>query len=322
MKWYERKNGISLLCASQNAEETLALCVVSFIDFADEIILVDNGSQDRSIQIGQQLQVSYPGKVFFYNAPELPDLYHNRQYAFDRSQYRWVVRADVDFVAYTSGELNIRHFREHLLRQPRGLLPKVYGAPLPNLNCDFWHTGRVPSDVQLGVDDPGRYVAGPLTAPNPRIYEVFPGFKFRRLGRWEGTSFHRMVRFLRQVWPQPLWMHCNLKSDRSYLFRSERTNWRELGDFQRYPTLESYLLEKIRDKYQTRDLDRAAQQFMQQNVYPYLQLYDPDKFAPYPELVLAQMRINPIYKLNERDGQWVREFYGPPSLESLRKLVS
>jgi len=225
-------------------------------------------------------------------------------------------------VAYTSGKLNVRRFREHLLSQPRSLLPKIYGARLPNLNCDFWHTGRESLSGQPGVDDPGRYVARPLTAPNQRIYEVFPGFKFQRLGRWEGTSFNRLIRFLRIVWPQPLWMHCNLKSDRAYLSRSERTNWRELGDFQHYPTLDSYLLEKIQEKYQTHDLDQAARQFMQRNVYPYLQLYDPDKFAPYPDLVIAQMQINPIYKLHERDGQWVREYSGPPLLETLLKMVS
>jgi glycosyltransferase involved in cell wall biosynthesis len=317
MKWYQRKNGISVLCASQNAEETLALSVLSFLDFADEIILVDNGSQDGSVRIGQQLQAAFPHNITFYNAPELPDLYHNRQYAFERSHYRWVVRADVDFVAYTTGKLDIRRFREHLLRQPRGPLPRVYGAPLPNLNCDFWHTGLEPPAGRPGAEEPGRYVARPMTAPNPRIYEVFPGFKFKRLGRWEGTSFHRMVRFLRRAWPGPLWMHCNLKSDRSYLFRSERTNWRELGDFERFPTLESYLRAKIPEKYQTDDLDQAAERFMQANVYPFLQRYNPEKIAPYPTLVLAQMARNPIYQIVERDGKLGRAYYGPATLEEV-----
>lgn len=314
MKWYERKNGISVLFASQNAEETLAISVLSFLEFGDEIILVDNGSNDASVHLGQELQAAFPEKVSFYNAPQLPDLYHNRQFALERSQYRWVVRADTDFVAYTSGALDIRHFREHLLGLRRGLLPKVFGAPLPNLNCDFWHTGLERPAQQPGVDDPGRYVAPPITAPNPRIYEVFPGFKFQRLGRWEGTSYNWIVRFLRQVWPRPLWMHCNLKSDRVYLFRSERTNWREMGDFQHYPTLESFVRVKIQEKYHTNDLDLAAEQFMQTHVYPFLQSYDPGRYYPYPELLLSQMERNPIYKLIERDGRLTRVYTGSPSL--------
>jgi glycosyltransferase involved in cell wall biosynthesis len=317
MKWSERKNGISVLFASQNAEETLVLSVFSFLEFGDEIILVDNGSQDASVRLGQELAAAFPDKVCFYNAPELPDLHHNRQFAFERSHYRWVVRADTDFVAYTSGDLDIRHFREHLLGLGRSLLPRVYGAPLPNLNCDFWHTGLEKLVHKPGVDAPGRYVAPPLTAPNPRIYEVFPGFKFQRLGRWEGTSFNRVVRFLRQVWPQPFWMHCNLKSDRVYLFRSERTNWRELGDFQHYPTLESFVRVKIQEKYHTNNLDQAAEQFMQTHVYPFLQPYDPDKLFPYPELVLSQMERNPVYKLIERDDRLTREYTGSPSLAEI-----
>ena len=160
-----------------------------------------------------------------------------------------------------------------------------------------------------------------LSAPNPRIYEVFPGFKFKRLGRLEGTSFNRLVRLLRQIWPHPLWMHCNLKSDRSYLFRSERTNWRQLGDFQRYPTLESFVLEKVIEKYQTRDLDLAADRFMQTNVYPFLQEYDPQKVASYPDLVLAQMNYNPVYQIAEQSGRLVRRYFGPPSLAEVQAFL-
>ena len=321
MKWYERENGISVLFASQNSEETLVLSVCSFLEFGDELILVDNGSQDGSVRLGQELQAAFPDKVSFYNAPELPDLHHNRQFAFERSRFRWVVRADTDFVAYTGGDLDIRHFRRHLLGLGRSLVPRVYGAPLPNLNCDFWHTGLEAPAHKPGVDAPGRYVAPPLTDPHPRIYEAFPGFKFQRLGRYEGTSFNRLVRGVRRVWPQPLWMHCNLKSNRSYLFRSERTNWRELGDFRRYPTLESYVVEKIQLKYQTSDLDRAAETFMQAHVYPFLQPYDPLKYAPYPSLILSQMERNPIYRFHPSGDTLERTYFGPPALADIRAAL-
>jgi glycosyltransferase involved in cell wall biosynthesis len=56
MGYQKRKEGISVLIACQNEEATLALCVISFLDFADEIILVDNGSTDRSKEIARDLQ--------------------------------------------------------------------------------------------------------------------------------------------------------------------------------------------------------------------------------------------------------------------------
>lgn len=315
MEYKKRKDGISVLIACQNEEATLALCVISFLDFADEIILVDNGSTDKSKEIARDMQSTYKQKIKFYDVPELSDLYQNRQYALSKSSFTWVVRADADFIAYTQGEFAIDHFRNHLLQQKNLWRPQSYGAPLPNLMVDFWHTGKERTSSQLGPQEPGRYVPPPITPPTLRVYKVFPGFRFKRLGRWEGTSFNRLLRWMRIELDRPLWMHCNIKSARSYLFRSERTNWRQLGDFKRYPTLESYIRQIIRQNYHTNDLDQAAEIYLQHNVYPYLEKYDPGRYYPYPSLVREQMARNSIYILNEVNGRFQRKYLGviPPS---------
>jgi len=307
MKWYQRKNGISVLISTQNEEALVSLCIRSLIDFGDELIVVDNGSTDRTKEIVQDLQSMYPTKIKFYDVPELPDLYHNRQYAFSKSSYRWVVRTDADFVAYTDGKYNIMHFREMLLSQKRSVLPKIYAHPLPNVTGDFWHTGLERKSSSVGINEPGRYIPPPVTTTGgPRVYEVFPGFRFQRLGRWEGVRFNRLVHALKKKLDYPLWMHCNLKSNRSYLFRSERTNWRQLGDFVTYPTLESYLRAVIQRKYGTSDIDEAAELYLQTNFYPFLQKYNPEKHYPYPELVQEQMQQNPIYKIAQKGNTFTR----------------
>ncbi len=307
---YSRLNGISLLLACRNEETTLELCVKSFLDFADEILIVDNGSIDHSKQIAQDLSSTYPDKIVFLDEPDLIDLHQVRQLALNRSKYRWIVRGDADFVAYTSGEYDIKLFRQFLISQKRSIFPKVYGAPLPNLICDFWHTGIERGRLQPGPDEPGRYVPPPVTEPNPRIYEFFPGFRFQRVGRWEATSFNRFVRFRRIKLHHPLWMHCNIKSNIDYLYRSERTNWRELGDFKTYPSLERYLKKNLIEKYATHDLDVAAEKYMQTNIYPFLKDYDPDQYYPYPTLVEKQMAINPIYRVVWQNDLISREYYG------------
>ena len=309
MRWYERKNGISVLIACQNEEALISLCIRSFLEFGDELIVVDNGSIDRSKEIVRSLQAQYPEKIKFFDVPELPDLYHNRQYAFEQSSYRWIVRADSDFVAYTDGEYDIRQFREFLLAQKRLPIPKVYGAPLPNVTGDFWHTGLNHVDGKRSPNDPGRYVPRPVTSAHMRVYEVFPRFRFQRLGRWEGIRFNRFIRKISVMLDRPLWMHCNLKTTRSYLFRSERTNWRELGDYATYPTLESYLRTVVLQKYGTEDLDEAAQIYLRESIYPFLQPYDPEKYFAYPKLVIEQMTDNPIYKIIKRAGRMQREDY-------------
>jgi hypothetical protein len=84
-------------------------------------------------------------------------------------------------------------------------------------------------------------------------------------------------------------MHCNIKSRLNYLYRSERTNWRELGDFATYPTLHSYVQTQCIQKYGTEDLNEAAEIFMRERVEPFLQEYDPDQYYPYPRLVAEKL---------------------------------
>jgi len=47
----DRPNGISMLLASQNAIATVEMCVLSNLCFADEIIAVDNGSTDGTVEV-------------------------------------------------------------------------------------------------------------------------------------------------------------------------------------------------------------------------------------------------------------------------------
>lgn len=304
-----RKPGISVLIAAQNEEAMVALCIRSFLEFGDELIVVDNGSTDQTKDIVRALEAQHPKKIRFYDVPDLPDLYHNRQYALERSSYQWVVRADADFVAYTDGDYDILRFREYLLSRPRWWRVSV-SVPVCNVSGDFWHTGTAHPARRPRTQEEIRYIPPAVTGHRPRVYRRLPFFRFQRVGRWEGVRFNRFYHVLAVRWDRPLWMHCNLKPDLHHLFRSERTNWRELGDFRRYPTLRSYIESVLEKKYGTGDFDEAARLYMEQKVLPFLELYDPERHHPYPSLVLDQMRRNPIYKIDEVDGRRIRRFLG------------
>jgi glycosyltransferase involved in cell wall biosynthesis len=323
MKTINRNNGISVLIASQNEEAMIALCVLSFLDFGDEIIVVDNGSTDNTIPILMELQSKFPEKLKIFFEPHLQDLYQTRQFAFERSSYRWIIRADADFVAYTSGEYNILYLRDFLLNQKRSLLPKIYGVPQPNVVGDFWHTGQE-ANKELGCDEPGRYVPPPyFPGFMLRIYESFPGFAFRRLGRWEGIRYQKYLQNIAIQLEKPLWMHCSIKAEENYLFRSQRTNWRELGDFKKYPTLKMYLFDYILEKYGINDVQAAAKIYFDNNILPFLQNYSEAQYYPYPNIVKVAMETNPIYKIEEYSGKMKRTFIKPPPtfVESLIRNI-
>lgn len=276
----KRKNGISVLLPTQNEEKMVKLSVLSFLDFADEIIIVDNGSIDRTISIIKDLVKKYP-KIKFFHKPELPDLYQNRQFALRQSKYRWICRFDSDYVAYTDGFNNILQLRKILLTIPRGIIPKVISLYKVNIDRDFWHT-RINRLVLTGR----RKIIG---GPEPRIYEFFPFFTFTRIGRREYGAFQNLMKntVLRKVY----FMHCTIKSNFNLFFRSERTNWRELGNFRKYPTLLSYIKDVIVKKYNTANLKVAIQKFSELKINDSNQYieYNPDSYLPYPKLVKIEM---------------------------------
>ncbi len=270
-----RELGISALFASQNSEQTLKACIISFLDFADEIIIVDNGSTDNSIKIAQELQNRFP-KVQFYNHPDLRDLYENRQIAFEHSKYQWIFRGDTDYVALD----NIKELRKKILNTPIKARPVVFQLNQINLIQDIHHTKH----------------ENPLSPCMPRIYSHARGMKFQRLGRWEGVKYFRDVVQLNINRPDyikiktPFWFHCQFKAPMDYFFRSERTNWRELGRFVRFPTLRSYMIHKAKIRFGTRDLDKACEIYMKTCFFPRLLKYDPEKYIAYSTHIIKNFK--------------------------------
>lgn len=276
-----RKKGISLLVPTQNVEQTVELCLRSFKDFPDEMIVVDNGSTDNTIAIVRSLEGEIPN-MKFYEVPHLKDLYENRQYAFERSKYEWIVRIDSDYIAYTSGQYDIKNLRAKILQTRRGIRPKAFGITQVNLELDFSHTGfEIKNRPQIK-----HYVHPPINCLHYRIIQWYPGMRFQRLGRWEGVWGQNIKYFFRHTMlKEPYWFHCTLKKKVDYLIRSERNNWRELGDFKTYPTREVYIREVINKKYGTDSMQEAAEIFWKEKVEPFIVPYDADKYYPYPEII-------------------------------------
>lgn len=300
-----RKPGISVLIPTLDEEAVVAGCIRSFLDFGDELIVVDNGSTDATKRICRELESQHPAKIRFFDKPELPDLYHNRQFALQHSQYQWLVRADSDYICHTDGEHDIRKFRDFLLSQGPTIRPLSVSVPQTNIIGDYWHTGVPMRPGGWRANPERQHVSEALVPPMVRFYRWFPGFAFVRRKRRETVRFRHLMKVI--AWPAPLWMHCNIKSDMNHFFRSERTDWRQLGDFSRYPTLKHYVDAIVEQKYGTRDLDEAAALYMQRHVLPFLQPYDERQFGPYPAIVRELMQTNPVYRIVERDGRRIRE---------------
>ena len=85
---------LSVCLAVFNEEKFIRLPIDSIIDFADEIIVVDGGSEDKTIDILK----SYGEKVKIFNEKN-PKMFHiNKQKAIERAKGEWILQLDADEV--------------------------------------------------------------------------------------------------------------------------------------------------------------------------------------------------------------------------------
>lgn len=78
-------------------------------------------------------------------------------------------------------------------------------------------------------------------------------------------------------------------------FRSERTNWRELGDYDTYPTLRDYIHSIIPEKYGTSDIEEACNTYLVKTILPNIIQYDEAKYYPYPEMIRNTMAMSETF---------------------------
>lgn len=125
---------ISVVVSAYNAEKTLKQCLES-VSFADEIIVVDNSSQDKTSEIASL----YTSKIF--SRPNHKMLNVNKNFGFSKATHEWILNLDSD--EYIDQDL-AREIREIISDSSK----EIDGYYIPRKNIIFgkWieHTGWYP----------------------------------------------------------------------------------------------------------------------------------------------------------------------------------
>lgn len=87
-----KKITISIAIAVYNEEKNLARTLTAVKDWADEIVLVDGGSTDKTVEIAE----SFRAKVIHTNNPKI--FHINKQKAIDACTGDWILQLDADEV--------------------------------------------------------------------------------------------------------------------------------------------------------------------------------------------------------------------------------
>jgi glycosyltransferase involved in cell wall biosynthesis len=280
-------NGISAVVRIRGEAEWIEPCLFSVQEFADEILVLDNGVSPGTRERLDHLRHSLGGKLRLEPCPEL-DLFRLSNFGLAKARFRWVIRWDADFVAHTSGPGDIRNLRRFLL----GLDPRRYYlvyVAAAEVAGDLSHQFpdlRVRMDGQVHTASRwARYVPvrRRFGRSSPIVFESLRVPKFYQVRRWEEVAY----------------FHVNVKSAWQSLTGRFWLEWLGQGDFHAFPTLEAYTLAQLRDRWGVSDPEEAARRFMSDYCRG-LAPFDPERCGPYPELLRPYLRQT-RYRVEYRD---------------------
>lgn len=97
---------ISVALATYNEEENLAMCLKAVQGWADEIVIVDGTSSDKTVEIAE----SFGAKVLI--KPNQKNFHINKQIAIDNCKSFWILQLDADEVVSSGLKHEIDQIRK------------------------------------------------------------------------------------------------------------------------------------------------------------------------------------------------------------------
>ena len=123
---YMASKSLSVALATYNEEKNLPACLDSIKDLADEIVIVDGTSSDKTVQIAKK----YGAKIKITTNKK--NFHINKQMAIDMATSDWILQLDAD-------ELVSIELRDEIKQLLRDGLQKLNGYWIPRKN---WFLGR------------------------------------------------------------------------------------------------------------------------------------------------------------------------------------
>jgi glycosyltransferase involved in cell wall biosynthesis len=284
------KSGITAVVSARNEEYILPFCLKSLLGIADQVVLIDNGSDDDTLKEMKAFQDAH-GHEIEVDILEMPGalLGDCRNAGLDAMRYKWHLRWDADMVCRTSGPNNMMQIRE-LIKNDR---PRTVQLPRTNLRGDFHHTRH-----KL-ARDPGE----------PILMRFGRDIKYVEYGKFDVIR----VPFYYAIENDERWFyfHCEgLKSDENMIYRRQYFEWREnfnnYSDENRPERVQKF--EYFKEDWGKKIFGTSNQLALRWRFNRYdcskLRPVDKQVFGDYPEVMIAEMESDdPQYKIVRKDDQ-------------------
>lgn len=83
---------LSLCIPTFNEEENLHIALDSAYDIADEVVIIDGGSKDKTLEIARK----YGDKIKIHEVDNPPNFLVNKQRAIEKAKGEWILQLDAD----------------------------------------------------------------------------------------------------------------------------------------------------------------------------------------------------------------------------------
>lgn len=299
------KKGITAVVAMKNEEYTLPFCLQSLIGFANQIVIIDNGSDDTSLQKAHAFKNKFGNQVEV-DIIEMPDalLGDCREAGLQATKYQWHLRWDADMVAHTDGVLSIKNLKNKILADST---PRAIQLPRLNLNGDLHHC------------DPGKV----KDQGEPILVWFSKHVIYQEFGKFDTI---RVPFFYQQVQEENhYYFHCQgLKSDENLIHRFHYFRWREILNTNSKEKLPSYAhkldtFKNERNLYLFETNEPCSLKYRyQKQLCPKFEKYDKNKYLPYPLLlekeinsrnerfIIQYQNNKPTIRIDNQDAQMLK----------------
>jgi len=285
------KMGISAVVAMKNEEYTIPFCLQSLIGFADQIIIIDNGSEDTSLTIAKEFKKNHSGEIEV-DIVEMPGalLGDCREAGLNKTRYQWHLRWDADMIAHTDGEFDMKKLKEKVLKDRT---PRTIQLPRINLSGDLFHVTKY-KDWDAG---------------EPILMWFNKDINYQEFGKFDSV---RVPKYYIQVKESTnYYFHCQgLKSDANLIHRFHYFPWREkynqYNDSNRpehIKTYEEFVSKRNLFLFDTNEMCKVKYRYQRQCVQNFEKL-NLNKFGYFPKVLRKEtnkkdQRFEIIYK-NDR----------------------
>jgi len=277
----QRINGISIMMRVKNEENWIEKSLRSIEKFADEVIIIENYSVDKTLEKIKKVMTDYSIPIKLYRS-KTNDICELSNKALSYTSFRWIFRWDADFIAYISDQENIANLRNYLLSLPNKFY--LFYPITISFAGDLFH---VKKNNELHSEGYIHTFHKKLKYIKKRKFEVLKVPLFYKIKRIYEIYFVHIG---------------SAKSKERLVYRSFWLHWLKANKNGKYPKIKDYIVEQTKMDWNANNLKIIAKNEVEKIIKSNLIKYDKSEFGEYP-ILLNNSVNNPFFKVTYKNGK-------------------